>query len=164
MSKKRGAVYLFIMLLGFWFILASKITLTNAIIGFVVSWVIVFYNYDLVFLNHEFTKVTLKTTKAFFVLVGVVLYNIAKSNIDVARIVLDPKMPINPGFDWIKQPLKKDMNRALYANAITLTPGTLTVDMTEEYILIHGLNVEQIKDIPGSSLEKVFIKLEEAEQ
>lgn len=160
MKKRNGALILFVSLILFWFILSSKIDLTIAIIGFLASCLVVFYNYDLIFNDQEVTKLTFRSVKRFFILAFVLLLNIIKSNIEVALIVLNPKMPINPGFEKIENPLKKELNQALYANAITLTPGTLSVDVTKDYILVHGLNVDHVKSIHGSQLEKVFIDFE----
>ncbi|MGD9964323.1 MAG: Na+/H+ antiporter subunit E [Candidatus Izemoplasmatales bacterium] len=161
MSKKSGAIIIFILLLLFWFILSFRIDLVIAIIGFMVSLFVVFFNYDLVFNNSEYSKLTFRTIKRLFVLFFVLIFNIAKSNIEVAKMVLSKKMPINPGFVTIKNPLKKELNQALFANAITLTPGTLTVDMNDEEIVVHGLVQDSVKNLDGSSLEKAFMALEE---
>jgi len=161
LTKKHGVIILFILLLAFWFVLSFKIDLTIAAIGFMVSSLVVLFNYDLVFNNTEATKLTFRTIKRFIVLFFVLIYNIAISNIEVAKIVLSKKMPIDPGFVTIKNPLKKELNQALFANAITLTPGTLTVDMNEEEIIIHGLVKESVKALDGSSLERAFMALEE---
>ncbi len=67
--------------------------------------------------------------------------NLVLSNIDVARRVLDPKLPINPGFVTIKTSLKEPYQRLILANSITLTPGTITLDMDGENMLIHWLDV-----------------------
>jgi multicomponent Na+:H+ antiporter subunit E len=160
MKKRNGAILLFILLIGFWFILSTKIDLTIAIIGFFASCLVIFYNFDLIFNDQEATKITLRSIRSFFVLVIVLLVNIIKSNVEVALIVLNPKLPIKPGFDQIRNPLKKELNQALYANAITLTPGTLSVEVTDEYIIVHGLNVDHVKHIEGSKLEKVFVDFE----
>jgi multicomponent Na+:H+ antiporter subunit E len=160
LTKKFGAIILFILLLAFWFILSFKINLTIAVIGFFVSTMVVFFNYDLVFNNQEASKLTFRTIKKFIVLFFVLIFNIIKSNIEVAKIVLSPKMPIDPGFVTIKNPLKKELNQALFANAITLTPGTLTVDMNKDEIVVHGLVKEHVKHLDGSSLERAFMALE----
>ena len=164
MSKKQGAVLLFILLLIFWFVLSLQITITIAIIGFFVSVLVVFYNYDLIFNHQEATKLSLKLMGRLLTLFFVLVYNIAKSNIQVAKIVLSKKMPIDPGFVKIKNPLKKDLNRAFFANAITLTPGTLTVEMDEEEIVIHSLIKKQGSELDDSQLEQAFIALEEVEK
>lgn len=163
LTKKHGVIILFILLLVFWFILSFQIDLTIAAIGFMVSSLVILFNYDLVFNNTEATKLTFRTIKRLIVLFFVLIYNIAKSNIEVAIIVLSKKMPIDPGFVTIKNPLKKELNQALFANAITLTPGTLTVEMNKDEIIIHGLVKDSVKSLNGSSLEKVFMALEEDE-
>ncbi|PKK93677.1 MAG: hypothetical protein CVV61_03465 [Tenericutes bacterium HGW-Tenericutes-6] len=160
LKKKYGAIILFILLLLFWFVLSFKVNLTIVIIGFLVSGTVCLLNYDMVFNHSEATKLTFKTIYRLIALFFVLIFNIAKSNIEVAKIVLSKKMPINPGFVTIKNPLKKELNQALFANAITLTPGTLTVDMNSEEIVVHGLVKDSVKNIDNSSLEKAFIALE----
>jgi multicomponent Na+:H+ antiporter subunit E len=160
LSKKTGAIVLFILIFIFWVILSFKISLTIAIIGLFVSSLIVLFNYDLVFNSAEISKVSFMYLKNLIVLFFVLIFNIAKSNIEVAKIVLSKKMPIDPGFVTIKNPLKKELNQALFASAITLTPGTLTVDMTDEEIVVHGLVKKHVEDLDNSSLEKAFIALE----
>ncbi|MFA7560794.1 MAG: Na+/H+ antiporter subunit E [Candidatus Izemoplasmatales bacterium] len=160
MNKRIGALTLFFLILIFWIILSFKIDLTITIIGFLVSTMIVFFNYDLVFNQAEVSKLSLRLIGNFFVLIAVLLFNVAKSNIEVAKIVLSKKMPIDPGFVKIKNPLNKELNQAFFANAITLTPGTLTVDMNDEEIVVHGLVKKHVYDLDNSSLEKTFLKLE----
>jgi len=160
MKRRQGAVVLFMLLFIFWVVLSSKITLIQLIVGFFASLLVVFYNYDLVFNDLEATKITFKFIGRLIHLFIVLLIEIVKSNIHVMMIVLSPKMKINPGFKKIKQPLKKEFNQALFANAITLTPGTLTVDMDDEYILVHGLEMEHIDDIKKSDMQKAFERLE----
>jgi multicomponent Na+:H+ antiporter subunit E len=160
LKKTYGAVLFFALLLLFWFILSFEISLYIAIIGITVSALVVFFNYDLIFNKQEITKLTIKTMIHFFVLIFVLIANIIKSNIEVAKIVLSKKMPIDPGFVTIEQKLKKELNQALYANAITLTPGTLTVDMDKDKIVVHGLLKQHVRDLEGSRLEKAFLDLE----
>ena len=56
--------------------------------------------------------------------------------------------------------IKKDLNKVIYANAITLTPGTLSVDMDENFILVHALTNAAANGIEGSILEQGIIELE----
>jgi multicomponent Na+:H+ antiporter subunit E len=159
-KKTYGLLLLLSLLIIFWFILSFEINVYIAIIGFVASVLVTFFNYDLVFNHLEITKISIRTIMRFFVLIFILIFNIIKSNIEVAKIVLSKKMPIDPGFVTIDQKLKKELNQALYANAITLTPGTLTVDMDHEKIVVHGLLKKHVRDLEGSSLEKAFLDLE----
>ncbi len=73
-----------------------------------------------------------------------------KSNLDVARRVISPKLPINPGIVKVKTKLKTPLGRAVLANSITLTPGTLTVEMRDQYFYIHWIDVS-VSDIDSAS-------------
>ena len=79
----------------------------------------------------------------FLVYVPVFLYYLVKANLDVLYRVLHPKMPIRPGIVKIKTNLKTDSGITALANSITLTPGTMTVDLTDDgYLYIHWINVQ----------------------
>ena len=65
-----------------------------------------------------------------------------KANFDVAYRVIHPRMPIRPGIVAIKTELKTDIGKLFLANSITLTPGTLTMDVRGQYLFIHWINVK----------------------
>ncbi len=67
---------------------------------------------------------------------------IVKSNIDVARRILDPRLPIDPRLFEIKMSQTSDLGRVIYANSITLTPGTISLDIGDDTILVHALTRE----------------------
>ena len=60
----------------------------------------------------------------------------------IARIVLAPSLPLNPGIVKVKTRLQSKMGRLMLANSITLTPGTLTVEMQGEWLYIHWVTVD----------------------
>ncbi len=74
------------------------------------------------------------------------LFYLAKANIDVAYRVITGR--INPGIVRIKPDLKTDLGRTVLANSITLTPGTLTIDIDEKNgdMIIHWINVTETRD------------------
>ncbi len=65
-----------------------------------------------------------------------------KSNFKLAYIVLTPGLPINPGIVKVRTKLKSPMARLLLANSITLTPGTLTIELEGEWLYVHWVTVE----------------------
>ncbi|EGV50839.1 Na+/H+ antiporter subunit E [Candidatus Endoriftia persephone] len=71
-----------------------------------------------------------------------------KANLDVARRVLSPSLPIQPALVEVETELQSDLGRLLLANSITLTPGTLSVDVRGERILVHWIDA-----LPGRDLE-----------
>lgn len=77
------------------------------------------------------------------VYIPVFFYFVLKANFDVVYRALHPKMPIKPGIVKIKTNLKTDSGITALANSITLTPGTLTVDLDKDgYLYIHWINVK----------------------
>jgi multicomponent Na+:H+ antiporter subunit E len=79
----------------------------------------------------------------FLVYVPVFLWYMVKANIDVVYRALHPAMPIRPGIVKIKTNLKTDSAITALANSITLTPGTLTVDLTDDgFLYVHWINVK----------------------
>ena len=77
-----------------------------------------------------------------FIFGFVFFYYVIKGGLDVSYRVLHPRMPIRPGIVRIRNVLKTDTGRSALANCITLTPGTLTIDVTKDGIFyIHWLNV-----------------------
>ncbi len=67
---------------------------------------------------------------------------IVRSNLDVARRVLSPSLPINPGIVRVRTRLTSPVGRTVLANSITLTPGTLTVDICDDELCIHWVDVQ----------------------
>jgi multicomponent Na+:H+ antiporter subunit E len=82
-----------------------------------------------------------------------------KGGIDVAYRVLHPAMPIKPGIVRVKSVLKTSTGRTALANSITLTPGTLTIDVTDDGVFyIHWLNVSTLDD--EEAARKILRRLE----
>ena len=67
------------------------------------------------------------------------LLEIVKSSIDVARVVLNPKLPISPSVIDIKAQPTGKIGQAILGNAITLSPGTMTIDAYDGNLKIHCL-------------------------
>ncbi len=86
----------------------------------------------------------------FVVYLPVFFYYVMKANLDVVYRVLHPQMPIKPGIVKVKTSLKTESGITALANSITLTPGTLTVDLAQQgepgseqtYLYVHWINVK----------------------
>ncbi len=96
-----------------------------------------------------------------FAYLPIFTWQLILSNIDVARRVLSPKIPLNPGFVKIKTDLKGDFAKLTLANSITLTPGTLSVDVKGEYLYVHTVDVkgktpEENREFISAKFEKVL--------
>ena len=82
------------------------------------------------------------------------LWEIALANVHVARLVLDPRMPISPSLVEFESPLRTEASNAVLANSITLTPGTVTVDMSAQRFIIHCISETSRQGIQDGALLK----------
>jgi multicomponent Na+:H+ antiporter subunit E len=126
---------------GLWLLLTWTVFYQTLIAG-----VIVVLLTTLIFGNY-FTgspKKFLQPLRYFWVLVyiPVFFYFMLRANLDVAFRALHPKLPINPGIVKIRTTLKTDVAKTFLANSITLTPGTMTVEIDGDYLYIHWIYVE----------------------
>jgi multicomponent Na+:H+ antiporter subunit E len=76
-----------------------------------------------------------------FIYAWVFFFYVIKANFDVAYRVLNIYLPIKPGIVKVRTRLKSDMARTFLANSITLTPGTLSVDIVGDHLYVHWINV-----------------------
>lgn len=75
---------------------------------------------------------------------AIVLYDIVMSNIEVARRILGPESAIRPRFVWVPLDIRDPHGIAALAGIITMTPGTLSSDLTDDrrHLLVHAFNVD----------------------
>lgn len=85
-------------------------------------------------------------------------YYCVKANLDVAYRVLHVDVPIRPGIIKIRTSLQSDLAKTFLANSITLTPGTLTVDVDGQDLYIHWINVTT--DDPQEQAEQIARRFE----
>lgn len=139
----RNVVNLFVLLFLIWLLLTGTLELTSLLLGLAlaVTLALIFGKNSNVFGRFRMTpKVFVYSLIYLFVL----SWEIVKSNIDVALRVLNPKLPINPGIVKVKTRLKSPIGRMILANSITLTPGTLTIDMKDDELYIHWIDVKTL--------------------
>jgi multicomponent Na+:H+ antiporter subunit E len=81
-----------------------------------------------------------RTIIRFLLYVPYLLWQILKSNLSVAYVVLHPRMPIAPRMVEFETPLGTEPSQVLLAQSITLTPGTVTLDVWNGRFLVHALD------------------------
>ncbi len=130
----------FVVLYVLWIAMAGvslEEMIAGAVIALIVSLVIKnlgIYDYSI--------GIILPVIKFIVLYIPLFLWKLILANVSLAKIVLNPKLPINPGFVTIKTGLDGDVSKLILANSITLTPGTLSVDLEENELLIHWVDVK----------------------
>lgn len=133
-------IILFIFLFVVWLLLTLKVTIINIIVGVVAALIVTLF----------FSKYSLKVKGRIFhihryfwalVYLFIFLWECLKANMDVAYRVLHPGLPVKPGIVKAKTNLTTDIGKIFLANSITMTPGTITVDIIDDYFYVHWIYV-----------------------
>ena len=111
------------------------------VLGSIVSLVLTFILTNYVEYTIDF-KFPIRLLVFVFAYLPVFVWALILANFDVARRVLSPKIPLNPGFVKVNTELEGDFAKLTLANSITLTPGTLSVDVAENDLYIHTVDVK----------------------
>ncbi len=160
--RVRNFFYLFILLVIIWLALTLSLHWQELTVGILISLIVSLF-LSKTYLKLGLPPLSLKRILFFFIYIGVLFGEILKANIDVAYRIIHPKMPIRPGIVIIRTALKQDIAKMILANSITLTPGTFTLDIINDKLLIHWINVKtedvnEATKIIGERFEK-FLKV-----
>ncbi|TRL64574.1 Na+/H+ antiporter subunit E [Staphylococcus hominis] len=145
-----------------WMFLSGSYTFNNFLLGFLIGIGLV-YLFKKVLPGSLYLKRVYKVIK----LIVVFFIELMKANIDVSKIVLQPRLKNQPGFFIYHTDLKHDWQIVLLSNLITLTPGTVVLGISDDRtkIYIHSIDFstkeEEVESIK-SSLEKVVREVGEA--
>lgn len=85
---------------------------------------------------------------------------ITKASLDVAKIVLNPKLPISPTLIWVPATQRTDVGKVIYANSITLTPGTVSVEIVDDRILVHAITREAAEGLAEGDMDRRVDRIE----
>ncbi len=147
----KSRIILFILAFLVWAFLTWPLDPGHFITGIVVSIFAAYITGDM-FVKRPYIFKHLTRYLWFLYFIPVFIWECIKANIDVAYRVIHPGLPINPGIVKVKTTLKSDTALTFLANAITLTPGTMSVDIDPEngILYIHWIDVKN-KDIEGAT-------------
>jgi multicomponent Na+:H+ antiporter subunit E len=143
----KPKIVIFIVCILTWLGMTWSTNTISLLVGVVVSLFVAFYTWDMFdprFSTAKIVSRTIAMVEYFFVF----FWECFKANIDVAYRVSHPAVPVHPGIVRVKTNLKSDLGITFLANSITLTPGTMSVDVDKEkgIIYIHWIEVKE-KDI-----------------
>ena len=162
-EKVKGFIWLLAVTFILWLALTSNLNWQELICGIIVCLIVSLFGAH-VYSKLGLPRLTLKGIVFSLAYIVVLLWEIIKSNFDVAYRVVHPKMPIKPGIVVIETHLKSDIAKLILANSITLTPGTFTLDIIGDKLLIHWINVkaediDETTNLIGRRFEKYLSEI-----
>jgi multicomponent Na+:H+ antiporter subunit E len=163
----KSRIILFFVALIAWCFLTWVPDVQHIIVGVAIALVVALMTGDMFITRPQLLKHPHRYWYFVFHYLPVFFWECIKANFDVAYRVLHPKLPINPGIVKVRTKLKTDTALTFLANSITLTPGTMSVDIDRDngVLYIHWINTKT-KDTDGATeiivrrferiLEKIF--------
>ena len=144
---RKSQIILFLLALLIWALLTWPLDLQHLLVGILVCGFVAFMTGDL-FVKRPHLFRHISRYLWFLYYVPLFIWECIKANLDVAYRVAHPHLPINPGIVKVKTSLKSDTALTFLANSITLTPGTMSVDIDHKngLLYIHWIDVKD-KDI-----------------
>ena len=156
-------LFVFFVSLLLWLLLAGSLNLQELLAGVLVSAMVslLFGSRFTIFTGFRFSwmapvYILLYLADFFLALIA--------ANLELARRILTPSLPIRPEMVELHTNLKSPLGRMLLANTITLTPGTLTVDVDGDKLLVHwvycppGNDTERATSLIAASIERRLLK------
>jgi multicomponent Na+:H+ antiporter subunit E len=126
----------------FWLLLSGHYTPLLISFGAGSSALVVYLSMRMDVVDHE--GLPLQLGGRFWLYLPWLMKEIVVANVAVARIILDPKLPVSPIMVHFKASQETDLGRVIYANSITLTPGTITTGIEGQELEIHALTYQDV--------------------
>lgn len=147
-----------------WVIFNGQITLEITVFGLAVAAVV--YAFTCRFLDWSPAKdlTLIKKGGRLLAYVGLLIWEIIKANMAMIRMTIAPDIEPDPVIVKIHTKLQSKTARVLLANSITLTPGTITVSLEDDELMVHCLDRSFSEGLEDSSFEQALLKLEEGRE
>jgi len=132
-------IVIFAILLIFWYILSGYFDLFHIGAGIICCGIVTLISGDLILRSDRSLRESGRILIRFILFLPRLMMEILIANLDVAYRILHPGMPIDPEILIIDTGFSGDVLRTAFANAMTLTPGTITVDVNRGIFTVHAL-------------------------
>ncbi len=152
---------MFLLIFAVWLILNGKVTAEICVIGLLLSSALFLFMCK--FMDYSVKKELLvfQLAPSFIRYLWVLVQEIVKANMTVVGIILSPDMEPEPAFAYFDTDLKSEISKAVLADSITLTPGTLTVSVEGNHFCVHCLDKSLAEGLDDSVFVKLLKEMEE---
>lgn len=153
-------ISLFLTLAAFWLLNSGHYTLLILSLGLISIALVLYIAHRMDVVDHESQPlhlITLRIPRYYLWLAKEIIL----SNISVVKHIWLGNETISPVLTTIKASQKTDMGKVIYANSITLTPGTVAVDLVGDQITVHALSRKNIEDLQAGEMDRRISRLED---
>jgi len=150
--KPAAFLATFIILFALWLVLSGHFDLFHTTLGVICCALVAYLSHDLLFPDFQLGTAA-GIAFRFTGYIPWLFYQIILANIHVAKRALHPRMPIDPAIIQFRTKLSSDLALSTLANSITLTPGTITVDIRDGSYFVHALTRKVADDLLSGEME-----------
>lgn len=143
----------------FWILLSGEFNFILILSGVFSSLLVSYMSHDLLTGKGDI-KLGLARTIRFTRYLPWILWQIVLANLDLVYRTLHPKMPISPRIISFKNDFKTDLGMVILANSITLTPGTVTINVTEDEFIVHTIAEEAAQSLISGEMQARVKRIE----
>ncbi len=151
---------MFLAFFAVWILFNGRFTLEIALIGLPVAALLYLFCLRFLGLTVRQDLMFCRRAHLFLAYVGLLLWEILRANAAVLRRVLSPRFSPSPVLVTVRPDLRTKLCRVLYANSITLTPGTITVSLEDGVYRIHCLDESFSQDLEDTPMVRLLKRLE----
>lgn len=148
-------------LFALWILFSGQITLEIVLFGIGISLVVYLFMVKMLGYNPKTEWKIFKKTGGILKFLFVFMWEVIKTSFHVLGVILSKNAEVNPRLVFFYTDLKTDLAKTALANAITLTPGTITVFCEQELFCVHALDEAAQGDVDDSKFMHMLKKLEE---
>lgn len=146
-----------------WIVFNGRFTWEIAIFGVVIAALMFAFVCKFMGYSWEKERALYKKTPLLCKYIALLFKEVVKANLAICRLILTRKEIVEPVIVKVPVKLRTEFARVILANSITLTPGTITVSLTEQELLVHCLDKSMAEGMEDSDFVKLLEKLEGAE-
>ncbi len=145
----------FTLLFAFWVFLSGFFDLFHLSLGMICCAIVAYASHDLFFTQTNLRNLRERHSagKKFLLYLPWLFYQIYLANVHVVYLVWHPRMPIDPKIIRFKTKWQGDLVLVTMANSITLTPGTITLDIRDGEYYVHALSKKVADDLLGGEMQ-----------
>ena len=151
---------MFCILFGLWIVFNGKFTLEIALTGIPVCGLIYAFTCKYIGLSPRQEQRWMRRAGKAFSYLGFLAGEIAKAGLGVLRLIWSPRMEPEPELISFRTRIKSEFGKAILANSITLTPGTVTVHTREDLVMVHCLDQDMARGLENRAFERRIRSME----
>ncbi len=148
-----------IIMFAFWMLLSGEFTFVLILSGIISSLLVSYWSHDLLIGQANIKLGTIRIIR-FAKYLPWLLGQIALANFDLVYRTLHPKMPIDPRIISFKNEYKAEIIMTILANSITLTPGTVTIEVNKDEFVVHAIGKRPAESLMAGEMQARVKKIE----